>query len=223
MSDLSTYEGQANHYAAVKARLGKPVGGVKPVSRAKIPEPSKWAPVVSIEPPKRQFGLVLEIEELTIPTMPVTIGMPDWKRIVVEVAHKHRLRFDDILSHRRNGEIVFARQEAVYRLSTELSLTWGEIGRLLKKDHTSAMWGYRRHVAFLKSGERGNKYRHFPPDGWWTPEKLEQAMRMRSKGMSYRQIAEVFGNEVGEKSIANRIRRGFAKLERETVERRLAA
>jgi hypothetical protein len=222
MSDLSTYEGQANHYAAVKARLGKPVGGVKPVSRAMIPAEPRWAPVVTIEPPKRGF-IVTKIEELTQPTMPVTVGMPDWKRITTEVAHKHGVRFQDILSDIRSSEVVFARQETVYRLHEELSLTWGQIGRHLNKDHTSALWGYRLHSAFLESGERGNKYKHFPPDGFWTPEKLEQAMRMRSRGMSYRAISEAFGGVVGEKSLAQRIRRGFDKQGREKAERRLAA
>ena len=72
--------------------------------------------------------------------------MPGWKRILIQVARKYRINHGMLLSHMRDPEIVLARNEAVYRMRTELNMSYPQIGRQLSKDHTTCIHSYRRFV-----------------------------------------------------------------------------
>ena len=128
MSDLSTLEGQAAHYAAVKQRLGAPRAPVKPIRY--IPPP--------ITPPLPLVG----------PSEPIPATVPVWRRVLIEVARKHGLAVADLTGPRRARKIVAARQEAYYRMRTETMLSLLQIGqRLGGKDHTTVLYGIRRYEA----------------------------------------------------------------------------
>lgn len=72
--------------------------------------------------------------------------VPGWRQIVNEVAAKHGVSFIDIISERRPRYIVLARQEAMYRLYNETTLSFPDIGRRLGgKDHTTVLHGVTRH------------------------------------------------------------------------------
>jgi len=72
--------------------------------------------------------------------------MPNWRRIVLEVCEKHGLRLNDVISERRAVPLVKARQEAMYRLHQETTMSLPAIGRRLgNRDHTTVLYGIRRH------------------------------------------------------------------------------
>lgn len=74
------------------------------------------------------------------------LAMPHWRRIVLDVCQKHGLRYQDIISARRPVPLVRARHEAMYRLQQETTMSLPAIGkRLGNRDHTTVMWGIRKH------------------------------------------------------------------------------
>lgn len=176
--DLSTYEGQTAHYAAVKARLGA-VPQRRAVSR----------PMPEVKPP-RPLSIVLSCEEVKLPAL-IGAKLPPWKAILLEVAGSHGLAAEQIISAIRTNRVVLARQEYCYRLREELCLTWKQIGRRIGRDHTSVMHAWRRHAQFLKTGTHNTAQQGFQL--FWTPEKIDAAMDLHSRGFTYEQVAEKVG------------------------------
>jgi len=68
------------------------------------------------------------------------------KILMLEICEKHFLSPVEILSNRRTGPIVTARQELMYRLRMETTWSLPQIGRFLDKDHTTILHGVRAHA-----------------------------------------------------------------------------
>lgn len=73
--------------------------------------------------------------------------------ILRQVAWKHHSNVAEIISPVRSKVVVLARHEAMYRLRTERHLSWGQIGKMMNRDHTTALHGYRVHKARLGGGQ----------------------------------------------------------------------
>lgn len=73
--------------------------------------------------------------------------------ILRQVAWKHHYSVAELLSPIRSKGVVLARHEAMYRLRTERLLSWGRIGNLFHRDHTTALHGYRKHLARLEAAK----------------------------------------------------------------------
>lgn len=65
--------------------------------------------------------------------------------VVGEVARKYRLTPEAILGRRRCRTVSWPRQEVMWRLR-ELGYSFPEIGRVMGRDHTTAMHAFRRHI-----------------------------------------------------------------------------
>lgn len=194
MSDLSTYAGQANHYAAVKARLGV-VQHVATVRRFPPTEKAVEAVSAPSQPVERDFLFV------AVPADPDaverSIFLPQWKQIVGEVARKHNVSVQEIVGGQRTDRIVQARHECCYRLSHETSMSLPQIGRRLGgRDHTTILHGIRRYARFLETGVWNTR----PPmpkgvtvSEFWTAKKVEEAVRLRKAGITYNIISMAIG------------------------------
>lgn len=69
-------------------------------------------------------------------------------RIIAEVAARHGLSVDRLRGPSRRPEICHPRQEAMYRLRRETSLSYPAIARRLgRSDHTTAIHAERAHAA----------------------------------------------------------------------------
>jgi hypothetical protein len=89
------------------------------------------------------------LEETRLPA--VILSAPAWKLIVQEVCAKHGLTLPVILGARRSKQIVLARHEAFYRLSTETTMSLPQIGyRMGGKDHSTVIHGIRQHEARME-------------------------------------------------------------------------
>jgi len=76
------------------------------------------------------------------------------KRIVAEVCLKHKQFLLDIESDRRTKDVIFARQELMYRLRTETTWSLPRIGRFLgNRDHTTVIHGFHKFKKQLENGE----------------------------------------------------------------------
>lgn len=68
------------------------------------------------------------------------------RKLAVAVATKHGISFADLVSDRRQANLVRARQEAMWRLKRNTRLSLPQIGRILgNRDHSTILYGIRRH------------------------------------------------------------------------------
>jgi len=80
------------------------------------------------------------------------------KRIIAECLLKHKIKYIDVASARRNVELVACRQEICYRLRHETLFSLPQIGRLLGgRDHTTVLFAIRRHEFIMFGGKKPNK------------------------------------------------------------------
>ncbi|CDP50689.1 hypothetical protein [Devosia sp. DBB001] len=68
-----------------------------------------------------------------------------WKLIVAECAAKYGVSVKDILSMRRNKDIVSARYEAMWRMRQETTMSYPQIGAKLGRDHSTVVHAIKRH------------------------------------------------------------------------------
>ncbi len=77
-----------------------------------------------------------------------------WKRIILETCNKHNISYNEIISNRRATNIVWARQEAMWRMKTETSMSYPAIGkRFGGKDHTTVLHSVRKHEERLAKAD----------------------------------------------------------------------
>jgi len=76
--------------------------------------------------------------------------------IITEVSKKHGFEPLDIIGPRQQAPLVRARQEAYWRCVKETKLSYPAIGRAFgNRDHTTIMWGAKRHEARMKQVNNG--------------------------------------------------------------------
>ena len=144
-----------DHYAQISAKFypsRAPRQMIKPAEPKAIAKPVEPAePVEPVEPLLSGFVAAPVrfacIEELGW-------ERPRWRKIMVEVAEKHRVSVIDLESPRRDRPSVRARQEAMWRMRHETPMSLPNIGRRLGgRDHTTAKHGIARHQARIDAGE----------------------------------------------------------------------
>lgn len=76
--------------------------------------------------------------------------------IILEVATKYNLGVMEIIGAQRARHIAWPRQEIMYRASKETRCSLPQIGRVLgNRDHTTVMYGIRRHETRMKEAQVG--------------------------------------------------------------------
>ena len=144
---MRTLEELHAHYKAVRARLDNPIKK-EPAVRLIYPEPEP-APYPD---PLDVVEVVEALPEEPIAAPPVTTETPA-RKILSEVAEKHGMPPTVFRSKSRDATYVLCRQEAAYRLKTELSFSLSQIGRLMgHRDHTTVLHAIRRYEKNLALG-----------------------------------------------------------------------
>jgi chromosomal replication initiation ATPase DnaA len=70
-----------------------------------------------------------------------------WRQVIQQVAEKHNLTVDQVISPDRHRHIVIARHEAMWRLRQETKMSLPQIARALgRTDHTTVRWAINRHA-----------------------------------------------------------------------------
>lgn len=156
------------HYKAVRARLYTAVA--KPTSK---PDPDP-APAVSEcreENSSREPEIDVGFAMLYIIPIGPTVTEPfyrvsnieTFRQKLDEICEKYAVTVAEIMGNQRNGRIVRARQHFMYELKTNTTWSLPEIARRLNgRDHTSVLWGVRRHEALIEQqeGKVGNAVRY---------------------------------------------------------------
>ena len=77
-----------------------------------------------------------------------------FEKIVDTVANFYNIKLEEILSEKRNREIVLPRQIAMYLLRQELQYSYPQIAsKINKKDHTTIMHGCLKIEKQIKNGD----------------------------------------------------------------------
>ena len=133
---MMTLEELHAHYKAVRARLDS--GPVKETN-------------VHVGPFMRLKGPYPDPLDSPAPA-PAPAETPA-RKILMEVAEKHKMPVASFRSKSRTMPFINLRHEACYRLSTELGFSLMQIGRLMgNRDHTTVLNAIRRHKKILAEG-----------------------------------------------------------------------
>lgn len=82
----------------------------------------------------------------------LSFDMPSWKRILYEVARKHRLSVAELIGGQRSAPIVAARHEAMYRMKTETTMSLVAISRRFGgREHTAVRHGVAKHLERMEA------------------------------------------------------------------------
>lgn len=65
--------------------------------------------------------------------------------IQLEYCERYGITLDEMLGRSKRAPIVKARQEAMAQVRMRLGYSYPRIGRLFKRDHTTALWACRKH------------------------------------------------------------------------------
>ena len=91
---------------------------------------------------------------LQIESMQAAQGPFGGHRIACAVAKAHGLSYRQLLAKRRNQNLVYARQHAMWEIRNATTLSLPQIGLILGgMDHTTILHGIRAHQARIDSGE----------------------------------------------------------------------
>lgn len=157
-----------------KARKARILAASQDNNRIENPKPQPVV-VVNIKTPEKKLEQRIR-DILLVSTLPPTdeqdqafwrsaqtfikgcTSPPIPKRIIAECLLKHKIKYIDVASARRNVELVTCRQEICYRLRHETLFSLPQIGRLLGgRDHTTVLFAIRRHEFIMFGGKKPNK------------------------------------------------------------------
>ena len=112
---------------------------------ALVKVPPKPRDVIHVMTPPKPVEAPEPFPDTVLPTS-------HWRVIVREVCEKYGIPVVDLYSDRRARHIVHARQEAMYRIRHETTLSYPQIGlRLGRKHHTTVYHGVLEHAKRLEA------------------------------------------------------------------------
>lgn len=137
-----TFDELRAHYLAVSKRLGGVRGATGVVPPARVFRPVKPNPPIEIEPKKASpDSFILDVK------------LPRYRFIEMmrTIAAKHGVDPEAVMAPSRKKVICVAKQEVQYRAKHELGMTLSQIGNIFKNDHTSILYGIRKHEERIKA------------------------------------------------------------------------
>jgi hypothetical protein len=136
-----TYDELRAHYIAVRKRLGgiRTATGVVPPARVfrEIPPPP---PVVEPKKPVKNETFMLDVK------------LPRYRFIEMlrNIAAKHGVDPSEVLSSSRKQNLIHVKHEVQYHARYDLGMTFFQIGNLFKNDHSTVIYGIKKHKKKLE-------------------------------------------------------------------------
>jgi hypothetical protein len=141
MFDIQTTDADRDwiaHYAAVKARIArKPVVVREPVSPYRQIYMQPIGPVMPLWVKHYR-------EQQAKHTSERLMARTNARKILEEICEEFEISMNDLMSPRRDTLATSARKKAYWRLKNETHWSLPQIGRLMKKDHTTVLHGILR-------------------------------------------------------------------------------
>ena len=147
---MHTLEELHAHYKAVRARLNNPPKK-EPAVRSIYPTPvsGPYTDPLDLPAPVIKISCVAHHVVNESAVKPETPA----QKILSEVALKHEMPPTTFRSQSRRMDYVLCRQEAAFRLNTELGFSLSQIGRLFgHRDHTTVLNAINRYKKNLALG-----------------------------------------------------------------------
>ncbi len=168
-ADMTTIEGQTEHYRAVDARVTAATIKARAIMRAQseartpqpapLPEPMREDPPMAA--PNPALVNLLYIAHDCGPRSAKHNGIvansdrDKWKEIVLAVRAKHALTIAELWSARKKHKFVMARHEAWWLAARLTKLSTPLMGRMSgDRDHTTVLSGIRKHQWRLDQAAR---------------------------------------------------------------------
>lgn len=183
-----SYEAElAGHYAGVRLRLRSPMAPMPPprVSPLQLTAPKYVAP----PPPPAPEVEVAEDDEVAITS----------RDILRQVARKHNVTVPMMIGASRRANISSARREAAGRMHMELGMSLAQIGRRMRRDHTTIL-----HMIRVESLTNDNLREAY---GFRQKERDiigQECIRLRSEGVGTTEICRRLGVSKGKVEYALR-------------------
>ena len=162
-------------------------------------------------PPPRVSPLQLTAPKYT-PTPPPKIEAPEIvedegglvtsRDIMLQVARKHHVSIPMLIGDARRANIMAARREAAGRMHMELGMSLAQIGRRMRRDHTTILHMIR--VESLTNDKLREAY------GFRRKERDiigQECLRLRSEGVGITEICRRLGVSKGKVEYAVRYRK----------------
>jgi hypothetical protein len=148
-----TLESLTAHYAAVRARLGYRVA--RPVLRLVPPASDEKGRRLYVEPIGPANNVLWTQTRKIIDAYGGGLELPKTRRVKIEIAKFWDVTVADIEGDARFREYIMPRQECMYVYRTFFGLSWAQCGNHLgRRDHTTALHGYRSFGRYLARGGR---------------------------------------------------------------------
>jgi hypothetical protein len=129
--------------------------GLGPVVRPVVfpLEEEKPEPVVT-ERPMAPYDEYREPRKINAAKWTTSVKAPLWRQILVAVANDHNIDPLTILTRGRSRPRLLARQDLFWRLSTQTSMTAGEIALRVEFDESTVRHAIRCHQRRLDGGQK---------------------------------------------------------------------
>jgi hypothetical protein len=79
-------------------------------------------------------------------------GRPSARIVIAKTLVKHNMTFVDVAGQARSKKYIACRHEIYYRLRSELGLSLMQVGRMLNRDHTTILHGFRKMEEKIANG-----------------------------------------------------------------------
>ena len=165
----AAYEYSYEKHKALRDKFypSRPVVPIKPTEKLPEPEQSIVRDIINLTPeePPEEIALRAMLDQVwtqiygedeflrkTAFLMKGFSGRQSARYVIAKVLVKHGMTFIDIAGQAKSQKFVDCRFEIYYRLRRELGLSLMQVGRMLNKDHTSVLHGYRRMEEKIANG-----------------------------------------------------------------------
>lgn len=79
-------------------------------------------------------------------------GRPSARIVIAKALVKHKMTFIDVAGQARSKKYIACRHEIYYRLRSELGLSLMQVARMLNRDHTTILHGFRKMEDMIAKG-----------------------------------------------------------------------
>jgi len=182
-------------YAGYDGPKRKPPSQSKEARKHRLRMATRALCVLESEPeltPQQRIALEAAVNAEYVPT--ATSGLPpSYRKILSEVALKHKVPYKSILGGRRLAQKSQARRAFIFRCMEEIpNASYAGVGRYLKRDHTTVIYAHKKGLTDPSSLEpRPHKtavHKNKSADGFSFFES--EVIRLIKEGFNHVQVAK---------------------------------
>jgi hypothetical protein len=182
-------------YAGYDGPKRKPLSQSKEARKHRLRVATRALRVLESEPeltPQQRISLEAAVNAEYVPT--ATSGLPpSYRKILSEVALKHKVPYKSILGVSQLAHISQARRAFIFRCMEEIpNASYAGVGRYLKRDHTTVIYAHKKGLADPSSMEPLERrivvHKNKSSDGFSFFEA--EVTRLIKEGLNHVQVAK---------------------------------